>query len=302
VAARTFFARGIRPPSEIIPSLFKVGPAGGRAPFPPKDRRARGLVEKTRTLELCGVRVTGPAPGLTRRPSRKTPMPDEPRFPDADVREILRASPNARLPSAPSRGSGGLTLSDVESIAREAGLDASGIAGAAADLVIRRSGGFGGASRIQVKRTVPGVVAERDFGRIADAIGDAAGETGQREVALGSLLWRTGRGATQLDARVSPEGERTSLHVRADGSAVKGLCFVGSIAGALALGGITGAILEPSSVVAGVGIMAGAATAGVAAGWTAWRVQARRLRERVSRVFAAASASSASVARDEEAS
>lgn len=227
-------------------------------------------------------------------------MPDEPRFPDADLREILRASPSARIPATTSRGSGGLTLSDVESIAREAGLDASGIARTAADLVIRRSGGFGGASRAQVARTVPGVVAERDFGRIADAIGDVAGETGHREVVLGSLLWRTSRGATHLEARVSPEGDATALRVRADGSAVKGLCFLGSIAGALALGGITGAILEPSSVVAGAGIMAGAATAGVAAGWAAWRVQARRLRERVSRVFAAASASSASLARDEE--
>lgn len=227
-------------------------------------------------------------------------MPDEPRFPDADVREILSASPSVRIPPAPPGGSDGLTLSDVESIAREAGLDATGIARTAADLVIRRSGGLAGASRIQLTRTVPAAVAERDFGRIADAIEDAAGETGHREVTLGSFHWRTRGGATRLEARVSPQGETTTLRVRADGSAVKGLCFMSSIAGALALGGITGAILEPSSVVAGVGIMAGAATAGVAAGWTAWRVQARRLRERVSRVFAAASASSASVVREEE--
>jgi hypothetical protein len=228
-------------------------------------------------------------------------MHDEPRFPDEDAREILRESPNATLPSGPPDRAGGLTLSDLESVAREAGLDASGIARAAADLSIRRAGGsFGGASRLQVTRTVPGLVAERDFGAIADAIGDAAGETGRREVALGSLHWRTDRGASHVEARVTPGEEDTALRVQADASALKGLCFVGSIASALALGGITGAVLEPSSVLAGIGIMAGAGAAGFGAGWTAWRVQARRLRERVARVFAAASAASASVAQEPE--
>ena len=105
-------------------------------------------------------------------------MPDEPRFPDADVREILRASSDARIPAASSGGDGGLTLSDVESIAREAGLEASGIARTAAELVIRRSDGFGGASRVQVPRTVPGLVAELTaagtaLGKLAEVHRDA---------------------------------------------------------------------------------------------------------------------------------
>jgi hypothetical protein len=75
--------------------------------------------------------------------------------------------------------------------------------------------------------------------------------------------------------------------VHTDASALKGLCYVASMGGALALGGIAGAITEPTAVLTGVTLMAGAATAGAATGWAAWRAQARRLQERSARVFAA---------------
>lgn len=227
-------------------------------------------------------------------------MHEEPRFSESDLREILEGSPATLLPSEPRRRADGLTLSDLESVAREAGLDASGIAHAAAQVSLRKTGGGpGGASRFRVARSVPGVVRERDLGRLAEAIGDAAGESGARDVALGSLHWRTTRGASHLEVRVTPGERTTALRVQADASAVKGLCFLSSIAGALALGGITGAIVEPASIAAGVGIMAGAAATGVATGWTAWRIHARRLRDRVARVFSAASECAAGLARGE---
>ena len=102
---------------------------------------------------------------------------------------------------------------------------------------------------------------------------------------------------SRMRVTVTPETDSTSIRVHTDASALKGLCYVASTAGALALGGITGAITEPAAILTGVGIMAGAASVGMATGWTVWRVQARRLKERSAAVFAAVSGRAAELAR-----
>lgn len=190
-------------------------------------------------------------------------------------------------------------MAEIESIAREAGLDSSGIAAAAARVAMERSSSlFGSAGIMELRLEVPGVVSSRDYGRLADAIGDAAGEPGTRNAAFGALDWESSRGASRIRVTVSPESDSTSIRVHTDASSLKGLCYVASVPGALALGGITGAIIEPAAVLTGIGIMAGAASIGVATGWTAWRVQARRLRERSAAVFEAVSGRAAELAKE----
>ena len=219
------------------------------------------------------------------------------RFTEQEMARILTTATTGGTNLPVSSRKSGLTVAEIESIAMEAGLDTSGIAAAAARVAMDRSSGImGGDGIMDLRHEVKGVVSSRDYGRLADTIGDAAGEPGTRNAAFGGLDWESSRSAIHLRVTVTPESDSTSIRVHADASALKGLCYVATTGGALALGGITGAITEPTAVLAGVGIMAGAASIGVAAGWTAWRVQARRLRERSAAVFAAVSGRAAELA------
>lgn len=219
------------------------------------------------------------------------------RFTEQEMARILTTASTGGTNLPVSSRKSGLTVAGIESIAMEAGLDTSGIAAAAARVAMDRSSGvMGSAGIMDLRHEVKGVVSSSDYGRLADTIGDAAGEPGTRNAAFGGLDWESSRGASQLRVTVTPESDSTSIRVHTDASALKGLCYVATIPGALALGGITGAITEPTAVLTGVGIMVGAASVGVAAGWTAWRVQARRLRERSAAVFAAVSGRAAELA------
>ena len=220
------------------------------------------------------------------------------RFNEQEMARILKtaSADGTSLPVASPKS--GLTVAEIESIAREADLDASGIAAAAARVAMDRSRGVLGSADVLVLRNrVPGVVSSGDYGRLADAIGDAAGDPGTRNAALGGLEWESSPGMSRMRVTVTPEVDSTSIRVHTDASALKGLCYVASTAGALALGGITGAITEPAAVITGIGIMVGAASVGMATGWTAWRAQARRLKERSAAVFAAVSDRAAELAR-----
>ncbi|MBK5098977.1 MAG: hypothetical protein JJE01_14455 [Gemmatimonadetes bacterium] len=220
------------------------------------------------------------------------------RFSEQEMARILKTASAGGSNLPVSSRKSGLTVAEIESIAREAGLDSSGIAAAAALVAMERSSGvLGSAGMMDLRREVPGVVSSRDYGRLADTIGDAAGEPGTRNAAFGALDWESSSGASRMRVTVTPESDSTSIRVHTDASALKGLCYVASTAGALALGGITGAITEPAAVLTGVGIMVAAASVGVATGWTAWRVQARRLKERSAAVFAAVSGRAAELAR-----
>jgi hypothetical protein len=208
------------------------------------------------------------------------------RFSDTELEQILdRASKETRSLPVNIR-SGEFTIDEIESIASEAGLDVERVRAAAIQVAMDRSRGrFGDTGRIDLRRNVTGAVAAADFGQLAEAISDAAGVLGAPSSTLGSLQWEEPRGADRLQVTVTPGESSTSIRVRTDASAIKGLCYVASLGGALALGGITGAILEPSSAAVGVGIMATAATAGAATGWAAWRARARRLRMRATSVL-----------------
>lgn len=215
------------------------------------------------------------------------------RFTEEEMARILERAARGpqgseKRPSLPAAHAGGFSLAEIESIAREAALDVAGIREAAIQVALERSSGRSGdTGRIDLIHRVPGVVSPEDYGKLAETIGDAAGVTGVRAAAFGALNWEDPRGTDRLQVTVSPGQGTTSVRLRADASAVKGLCYVASIGGALALGGITGAIVEPTSALVGVGIMATAATAGATTGWAIWRARARTLRARAASVFAA---------------
>lgn len=223
----------------------------------------------------------------------------ENRFSEDELRAILRAAsgPDRALP--PALRPGGFTVEEIESVAREAGLDPGAISAAAARVALQRGTRVHGAPGItDLSRRLPGEVSSRDYGDLAETIAEAAGEPGIRSAAFGGLEWETKPGASRMKVTVTPGSESTAVRVHTDASALKGLCYVASMGSALALGGITGAITEPTAILTGVTLMAGAASAGALTGWAAWRAQARRLQERSARVFAAVTGRAAELAAD----
>jgi hypothetical protein len=224
--------------------------------------------------------------------------PPEDRYTEEEMREILRAASGVTGALPPARKPGGFTVEEIESVAREAGLDPGAIVPAAAQIALQRGGGVHGAPGVtNLSQRIRGRVGTGDFADLAETIAEAAGEPGTRSTAFGALEWETKPGGSRMKVTVTPGSGSTSIRVHTDASAVKGLCYVASMGGALALGGITGAIVEPAAILAGVAIMTGAASAGAATGWAAWRAHANRLRERSVRVFAAVSDRAAELAK-----
>ncbi len=137
------------------------------------------------------------------------------RFNEQEMARILKtASTGGSLVPVPGRVSG-FTVMEIESIAREAGLDSSGIAAAAARVAMNRSSGvLGSAGTMDLRHEVPGVVSSHDYGRLADTIGDVAGEPGVRHEAFGGLDWESSRGASRMRVTVtrrSPTRRRSAF-------------------------------------------------------------------------------------------
>ena len=62
------------------------------------------------------------------------------------------------------------------------------------------------------------------------------------------------------------------------------------IVGGTLLGVITGATMEPESVLVGIGLVAGGLGTGIAAARTIWRVSSRKVRERAAEILRATTA------------
>lgn len=204
------------------------------------------------------------------------PLPAR-RYDDEQVALILRRA--AELQEAQSApGSGGMTLADLEEVAREAGLDPALVRRAAAEV-----GGAGGApagslaggSRflgaptvLREERIVAGVLAPAEFELLLDEIRRAFNDVGTFSALGHTLAWRSspgphGRhtGGRQINVTVAVRGAETGIRVEETTTQLAGGLFGGLMGG---LGGGSGGIA--------VGIGLGALNSGPAAAgiWAAF--------------------------------
>jgi hypothetical protein len=186
----------------------------------------------------------------------------------------------------PSAGpADGLSLTEIQAVAHEVGLDPAVVEQAAALL---RTGDtstlarlVGGPTRYEYLHSSEGEVPREDFGKLVEAIRRATGHQGEVSELLGSLEWKTVGEPSQIHVTVSPREGRTAVRVFADrGPAGILTGLLPGIAGLLAIG-IGGAILEPNTV-AGVGSLIGASLGGaLLTGRTIWKATTTKFRARL---------------------
>ncbi|MGD2123243.1 MAG: hypothetical protein PVJ76_15935 [Gemmatimonadota bacterium] len=157
-------------------------------------------------------------------PTGKGPHSGERRYSDEEFAAILRAAskipevqPAIRAPLVPRNG---LTLSEIQEIAAEVGIDPHRVSRAAALLPEEEPSAVlklvGGSPRDRMDSTVAASIPTKEMGRIIEIARRAAGTPGATREVLGGLEWTGSTGTTGYGASVTPQGNRTQIQVWAD--------------------------------------------------------------------------------------
>lgn len=190
--------------------------------------------------------------------------------------------PGGELPGPPA----GMSLSEMESIATEVGIDATLVRQAAAEMAVQTAEVEGRPDeRFVLKHAVPGRISRDDLVRVLRSIQDSAGVHGDTEPSVSGVEWKGGDVVRTVVTADSTE-DQTELRVAVDATGAKILShFFPGLAGLLTSVAV-GATLEPG-VAAGAAILAGGIGTGLGVGNLIWRRVLARTRDNASRIFRA---------------
>ena len=185
--------------------------------------------------------------------------PSERRYTDDEVALILRRAAELGGETGPSR-SEGLSLAEIQQVAREVGIDPATVARAAAALPTRKpdrlTAILGGPMYFRLEATMARRASDADLGRILQSIRRAAGRQGRATQVLDSVEWRTSseREGSQLFVTVTTGDEGTTIEVTGDRQSTAALLYL--------VPGVAGMIV---SLIVGASLEAGWAAGGVIA-------------------------------------
>ncbi len=205
------------------------------------------------------------------------------RYTDREVALILHRAAQLDAGLLVSETGEGLSLSEIERIAREVGIAPELVARAAALVEAGKPGLaariFGGPTDFDAEYQATGELPRERYGDVVEAIRRALGQPGKTSEILDGLEWKSVGETTQITVAVRPSAGKTKVQILADrgGSAVIAYLFPGA-AGLLG-GAIAGAILEPG-LGGGLAIMGTAAATGFLAARTIWSAATRRFRRK----------------------
>lgn len=181
------------------------------------------------------------------------------RYTDDEVALILHRAAELGGETGPAR-SEGLSLAEIQQVAREVGIDPAAVARAAAALPTRKrdklAAILGGPMHIRLEATMPGRASDADLGRILQSIRRAAGRQGRATQVLDSVEWRTSSESegSQLFVTVTTGDDGTTVEVTGDRQSTAWLLYV--------VPGVVGMIV---SLTVGASLEAGWAAGGVIA-------------------------------------
>jgi hypothetical protein len=195
---------------------------------------------------------------------QNTPMEnDERKLTDKEAQAVIaRAVDIQRRELMPEAGDKGLTIADLERVARESGIDPSYIRRALTEVGASRRGGliepfFGGPFILRKAVEIEGTLPDEALSKALASLPDVIGEWGNGTAANGMLTWagdsatamRSGR-ALHVAVRPAPQG--LTVRVEENLSNMAGGIFggiVGSLGVALGIGmgiGVGGNVLHSS--------------------------------------------------------
>ncbi len=196
--------------------------------------------------------------------------PAERRYSDREVARILERASELQEDAPDDAETTGMSLADLELVAREAGLDPALIRRAAADIEHRRiaersSTFFGSPTTLRLERTIDGEISVDEYEPIVAEIHRILGEVGHASTLGRTLQWSTRRSSRRLtDVRevrvtISPRNARTTIAVEEPLRAVAAAVFGGvmGLGGVLALPLMAVGVNVFGSGTAALGIFAG---------------------------------------------
>jgi len=204
---------------------------------------------------------------------------------------VLRAASEIDEKEGPE-GSGGLSVSDLEEIAREVGISPEAISKAVErlDRKRERTPRFGGAPAVhKAVHAVRGELNEEALGQLIRVVDDETDSAGAISEALGSVRWTTGDRFHSTQVSLTPENGETVIQVVEKVQprlrrvsqlmpAAWGLMFSGGMIGAMDLNALGTSIGLAAGVLLGGGL-----------GRIVWNRLSARSGERVERLAAALS-------------
>lgn len=183
--------------------------------------------------------------------------PPERRFTEEQVSLILKRAAELQKAAARTGDSRRMSLSELEAVACEAGLDGAMVRRAAAEVSSRphvrsRPSTFlGGPRNLVLEAVVEREVTKECYEEIVEEIRRGTGELGQTNTLGKSLAWASGQGPGQgmsrlIHVTVVPRGGRTTIRIEEKLSALAGALFGGVLGGVG--GGGTGMVVAPLAV------------------------------------------------------
>lgn len=184
-----------------------------------------------------------------------TPPPGR-RFNEKEVAKIIKRASELQEEEAPAESSSGMSLAELEQVAREAGLDPALVRRAATDLDTRitdqqPSPFVGAPTRLRLERTIDGELTPDAFEPMVLEMQRVIGQVGTASTIGRTLTWTAfGVDRRRVSTRtvqviVTPRDGRTTIRIEEPLSQLAGGLFGGVMAG---LGGFL------SSVAMGVGM------------------------------------------------
>ena len=183
--------------------------------------------------------------------------PRKRRYTDDEVALILRTAAELGTETEPSR-SQGLSLAEIQQIAREVGIDPATVERAAAALPTckpdRLAAILGGPLHYRLEATMAGRASDADLGRILQSVRRAARRQGQATQFLDSVEWRTSgeREGSQLFVTVATGDDGTTIEVTGDRQSTAVLLYLVPGVAGMIVSLIVGASLEADWAAGGV--------------------------------------------------
>lgn len=211
------------------------------------------------------------------------------RFSEEEFTEVLKKATElqsralVRVDGAEPSDTAGMSLEDMQAIAREVGIEPSMVARAASLLEQDRSAPLT-ADRYVLSDSMPGELTDDDKARLLHAIRDTVAQHGSADLTPTGIEWSTPRGEpTQLNVSVYNLDGRNEVRVAVDRNAAAILTHLFPTIGGLLAGVAVGASLEPG-LVGGAAVLAGGAGAGFAFARALWHRSSRTVRARAARI------------------
>ncbi len=183
--------------------------------------------------------------GVMSLPTAPTPPPDEPvrRFDDREVGLIIQRAGELQKTEVSRRDSGGMSLAELEQVAREAGLDPALVRRAALEIdappAPKSSLLAGAPTRLLYEVSFDGELSVDEYEPLVAEIRRSVGEPGMVGTLGRTLTWSaadTGFGRhrgrrRQLSITVTPRQGRTTLRIEESLSQLAGGVFGGMVGG-----------------------------------------------------------------------